>query len=218
MTTRANLDTNCLDACMVGQALDGMCVGLIMMNAAGRVDWMNRSALRMLDLKPSQCYGMSLTQVMRDPQLTAFWHKAQDTDGTLMGEVSVRWPKPAELKINATQCLNRVGVPIGRALLFCDVTSERTVNFQLSQDLTERLLEMAEPGHEDRKPHASLTATELKVLRLVGDGLSNQEICEELTVAPSTVRSHLKHVYAKLRLKTRPEAISYAIRHGVSQG
>ena len=41
---------------------------------------------------------------------------------------------------------------------------------------------------------------------------------EELDVAPSTVRSHLKHVYAKLRLKTRPEAISYAIRHGVSQG
>ena len=216
MSTRASLDTNCLDACMVGQALDGMCVGLIMMNAASRIDWMNRSALRMLDLKPSQCYGMPLSQAIRDPQLTAFWHKAQETEGTLMGEVSVRWPKPAELKINATQCLNRVGVPIGRALLFCDVTSERTVNFQLSQDLAERLLEMAEPGHVDRKPHASLTATELKVLRLVGDGLSNQEICEELDVAPSTVRSHLKHIYQKTSLKTRAEAVRYAVQHGLT--
>ena len=39
MNTRANLDSACLDSCMVGQALDGMCVGLIMMNATSRIDW-----------------------------------------------------------------------------------------------------------------------------------------------------------------------------------
>ena len=70
----------------------------------------------------------------------------------------------------------------------------------------------------DFSPHADLTAQELRVLQLVGADRSNREIAEELGVAPSTVRTHLKHLYAKLGLATRPEAVRYANEHGLALG
>ena len=105
---------------------------------------------------------------------------------------------------------------LGRALMFCDVTAERQVQLQMSQEATERLLGMADNWNESAEARAGLTAQELKILRLVGQGFSNPQIATKLHVAVSTVRSHLKHVYGKLGLSTRSEAISYALRNGLS--
>ena len=49
----------------------------------------------------------------------------------------------------------------------------------------------------------------------MGQGFSNPQIASKLHVAVSTVRSHLKHIYGKLGLTTRSEAISYALRNGL---
>jgi DNA-binding CsgD family transcriptional regulator len=51
-----------------------------------------------------------------------------------------------------------------------------------------------------------LTAREREVLRLVAAGLRNHEIAGELTVTVHTVKQHLKHVYAKLGVRSRVEA------------
>ncbi|MCV6967292.1 LuxR family transcriptional regulator [Mycobacterium intermedium] len=50
---------------------------------------------------------------------------------------------------------------------------------------------------------ASLTPTERDVVRLVGDGLANNEIAARLFVSRRTVQTHLTHVYAKLGLNSR---------------
>jgi predicted ATPase/DNA-binding CsgD family transcriptional regulator len=50
---------------------------------------------------------------------------------------------------------------------------------------------------------ASLTPTELDVVRLVSEGLSNPEIGARLFMSRSTVKTHLSHVYAKVGLSTR---------------
>jgi predicted ATPase/DNA-binding CsgD family transcriptional regulator len=50
---------------------------------------------------------------------------------------------------------------------------------------------------------SSLTPTELQVVELVSDGLSNPEIAEKLFVSLATVKSHLSHVFSKLGLKSR---------------
>jgi predicted ATPase/DNA-binding CsgD family transcriptional regulator len=51
----------------------------------------------------------------------------------------------------------------------------------------------------------SLTPTELEVVRLVGDGLSNPEIGRRLFMSRGTVKAHLSHVYAKLGVANRTE-------------
>lgn len=213
----ASLDASCLQHCLVGNALDGMCVGMIVTNAAGRVAWMNRSAQRILGIDKKESHGDLLGKVLRDPQMAEFWHQVSESDETSLGEVSLHWPKACELKVNSSRCLDAGGECIGRVVLFCDVTSERTLSISLSQEASQRLLEMTGQWQEsaEGKPHAGLTAQELRILRHVGSGLSNDEIASALHVAPSTVRTHLKHVYAKVGLGSRSEAISYAIRSGL---
>jgi predicted ATPase/DNA-binding NarL/FixJ family response regulator len=57
---------------------------------------------------------------------------------------------------------------------------------------------------------ASLTPTELDVVRLVVDGLSNPEIGSRLFMSRGTVKTHLSHVYAKLGVANRTELATLA--------
>jgi LuxR family maltose regulon positive regulatory protein len=55
-----------------------------------------------------------------------------------------------------------------------------------------------------------LTEREMDVLRLLAAGLSNPEIAEQLYIATSTVRSHLKSIYGKLDVHRRWDAVHRA--------
>ena len=48
-----------------------------------------------------------------------------------------------------------------------------------------------------------MTKSELAVAELVADGLTNREIADRLFVSPHTVNTHLRHVFAKLRVNSR---------------
>lgn len=56
-----------------------------------------------------------------------------------------------------------------------------------------------------------LTPTEFQVLRLIGQGKSNDEIAESLFISKNTVRSHIKSIYAKLNTHSRLQLALYAI-------
>jgi DNA-binding CsgD family transcriptional regulator len=60
---------------------------------------------------------------------------------------------------------------------------------------------------------ASLTPTERDVVRLVSEGLANNDIATRLFVSPRTVQTHLTHVYTKLGLKSRVQLVQEAARH-----
>jgi NarL family two-component system response regulator LiaR len=69
-------------------------------------------------------------------------------------------------------------------------------------------------GHaEFPSPTLPLTDREVAVLRLLGQGKSNQEIAGALAIGVSTVKSHVHHVLTKLRLPTRTQAALYASEH-----
>ncbi len=68
----------------------------------------------------------------------------------------------------------------------------------------------AGPTHASR---GGLTATEQQVLRLLMTGRTTKEIAAELVVAVSTVDRHLTHIYQKLGVRNRAEAVAVALQH-----
>jgi DNA-binding NarL/FixJ family response regulator len=63
-------------------------------------------------------------------------------------------------------------------------------------------------------PHsARLTARELEVLRLVAQGLTNEQMAEHLVISPRTVDTHLTSIYSKIGVSSRSAATRYAVEH-----
>src|SRR5262245_29782678 len=60
-----------------------------------------------------------------------------------------------------------------------------------------------------------LTPREMATLRLMADGRSNKEIASELAISERTVKTHLGHLFEKLGVTSRTEAIKVATRRGL---
>ncbi len=62
----------------------------------------------------------------------------------------------------------------------------------------------------------ALTAREVEVLALIGRGRTNGEIAAELFVSEGTVKTHVNHLFTKLRLRDRAAAVVFAYDHGLA--
>ena len=60
-----------------------------------------------------------------------------------------------------------------------------------------------------------LTPRELSALRLMADGKANKEIAQELGISDRTVKTHLGHLFEKLGVTSRTEAVKVATRRGL---
>lgn len=71
-----------------------------------------------------------------------------------------------------------------------------------------------------RGPHPRsmnvLTQRERDILRLVGQGMSNQEIATTLFISERTARTHVSNILVKLQLSSRTQAALWAIREGIT--
>jgi DNA-binding NarL/FixJ family response regulator len=63
---------------------------------------------------------------------------------------------------------------------------------------------------------ASLTAREREVLELIAAGRTNEEIANQLVVTAGTVKTHVNHIYFKLEIRNRAEAVIFAFDHGIA--
>lgn len=60
-----------------------------------------------------------------------------------------------------------------------------------------------------------LTQREQEILHLLVEGLENQSIAEKLFISVQTVRNHIRHIYDKLQVHTKSQAVVKAIRKGL---
>ncbi|MFB4423657.1 response regulator [Streptomyces sp. QL37] len=95
-------------------------------------------------------------------------------------------------------------VAAGAALLDPDVTRQ----------LVGRYAARIRPT-DGKGPDTPLTPRELEVLRLIADGLSNNEIAASLVISRETVKTFVSRILTKLGLRDRVQAVVYAYRQGL---
>lgn len=90
-----------------------------------------------------------------------------------------------------------------------------------SEPVLQRFHPAVTPAPDAKAPPAQpglvepLSARELEVLKLVSQGLSNQQIAAKLNIAPSTVKTHINNIYGKLGVETRTQAVRQAQESGL---
>ena len=88
----------------------------------------------------------------------------------------------------------------------------------LSPGVTRRLLDRMAVGLRDAPDEerlAALTEREREVLRLVGHGLTNEEIAAELVLSPLTAKTHVSRIMAKLHARDRVHLVVVAYESGL---
>ena len=65
------------------------------------------------------------------------------------------------------------------------------------------------------EPEHAPTAREIEVLQLVSEGLVNREIGDRLYLSEETVKSHVRHLLAKLQARSRAHAVAVGFRRGL---
>lgn len=79
----------------------------------------------------------------------------------------------------------------------------------LVQQTLDRLTRPLDAGGELPRGE-ELSQRQWQILRLIAQGLSNEQMARQLFVAPSTIKTHINHLYAKLGVRTRAEAQAVA--------
>lgn len=104
-------------------------------------------------------------------------------------------------------------------------SAQATESVRLIQDLFRLISPPAAPQPEPapaaasrtrvKGAHGILTERELEILRLIGAGLSNRAIAQQLFLSQSTVKTHITHLLLKLGLNNRTEAALFAVRESL---
>lgn len=74
----------------------------------------------------------------------------------------------------------------------------------------------AQPQQEEPEGK-KLSARETEILQLIAKGVSNSEAATMLTLSKATIRTHLEHIYRKLEVTNRVEAVTEGLRKGLIQ-
>lgn len=80
------------------------------------------------------------------------------------------------------------------------------------------LAELARPAAPDRRPTDDLSEREREVVDLLVRGQTNKDIAQALFLSVRTVEAHLRSIYAKLGVRSRTEAVLWAIGRSRNEG
>lgn len=75
-----------------------------------------------------------------------------------------------------------------------------------------RVLDMLTGASTPKEFYDGLTAREIEILKLMATGKPNKQIAYKLKISEKTVRNHISHIYEKLQIYDRAQAVLYAVR------
>jgi DNA-binding NarL/FixJ family response regulator len=76
----------------------------------------------------------------------------------------------------------------------------------------ERIAQLSRANQDHAEiPPSILSAREEEILQLIADGLSNKQIADRLYISPCTVKNHVHHILEKLEVRSRAQAVDYAL-------
>ncbi len=91
------------------------------------------------------------------------------------------------------------------------MSSERVISGPIAQ----RMVGMLTGDSPNRDYYDGLTPRELEVLKMIASGMPNKRIAFRLKISEKTVRNHISHIYEKLQIYDRSQAVLYAVRKGL---
>ncbi len=84
----------------------------------------------------------------------------------------------------------------------------------MSPGIARRVIELFREFRPPETAEHSLTAHEVRILKLMAEGYSVRAAARQLEVSPNTIGFHLKNIYGKLAVHSRAEAVAKALRQG----
>lgn len=195
--------------------------------AAQLVHW----ALRFKDHASAELV-VAASQKLADsnPTVASFRAAALHAEGVCRGELDLllrsaaeyqRCPRPLD-RAAALEDAGRLAIESGDSDLGMALLREAYAHYDLSNcardtsriqlSLSSQPYARAEPRPVRREPTV-LTSSEVRVVELVIQGLTNREVAARLYLSPHTVDSHLRHSFTKLGLRSRVELTREVFRH-----
>jgi DNA-binding NarL/FixJ family response regulator len=85
----------------------------------------------------------------------------------------------------------------------------------MSPEIASKVLRLFREIRPPRKADYELTPHELRLLKLLVEGHNYKTSADELRVSINTISFHMKHIYEKLQVHSKSEAVSKALREGL---
>jgi len=85
----------------------------------------------------------------------------------------------------------------------------------MANAVANRVLDMLTGTTSPKDFYDGLTAREVEILKLLAAGQANKQIARRLHISEKTVRNHVSHMYEKLKIYDRSQAVLYAVRKGL---
>jgi DNA-binding NarL/FixJ family response regulator len=85
----------------------------------------------------------------------------------------------------------------------------------MANAVANRVLDMLTGTSTPKEFYDGLTLREIEILKLLAAGQANKQIAYRLHISEKTVRNHVSHMYEKLQIYDRSQAVLYAVRKGL---
>jgi two-component system response regulator DevR len=136
---------------------------------------------------------------LRVPEVNILMLSTQDSDDALFDSIIAGAAGYLLKNIKGADLIENLRtVAAGRSLLDPSVTS--------------RVLQRLREGNAREERLGKLTDQERRILELIGEGLTNRQIAEEIHLAEKTVKNYVSNMLAKLGMERRTQAAAYAAR------